>query len=102
MNKRTLIEKISKDVGITKVQARRALDAFIAAVSESLKNDEVVRVPGFGVFSTQRKAARIGRHPQTGMEILVESKNTAKFRPDKIFTDEIDGGGTDHTGPRIK
>jgi DNA-binding protein HU-beta len=35
---------------------------------------------GFGSFSVSRRAARTGRTPQTGKEILIAAKNVVKFK----------------------
>ena len=51
MSKTALVEKIAEQAKLTKVDADRALKAFIAVVSESLKNGEDVPLVGFGTFS---------------------------------------------------
>jgi nucleoid DNA-binding protein len=39
MNKAELIEKLSKDVSLTKADTERVLDAFIETVRSSVKKD---------------------------------------------------------------
>ncbi|MEM1426600.1 MAG: HU family DNA-binding protein, partial [Cyanobacteria bacterium P01_H01_bin.130] len=71
MNKTQLVEKIATNADITKADAGRALDAFIEAVTETLKDGDQVSLVGFGTFSVRDRAARTGRNPQTGAEIQI-------------------------------
>ena len=80
MNKADLIDAMSSEAKITKVEAQRALDAFLTVTSKSLKKGEKVTLVGFGTFSVARRAARTGRNPQTGKEIKIAAKKVAKFK----------------------
>ena len=80
MNKADLIDAMSSEAKITKVDAQRALDAFLAVTSKSLKKGEKVTLVGFGTFSVAKRAARTGRNPQTGKEIKIAAKKVAKFK----------------------
>ena len=60
MNKSQLIEKIAEGADISKAAAGRALDSFIEAVTEELKDGGQVALVGFGTFSVRERAARPG------------------------------------------
>jgi len=80
MNKSELIDSIAKESKLTKVDAGKALDATISAITKSLKKGESVVLVGFGSFSVAKRAARIGRNPQTGKELKIAAKKVAKFK----------------------
>lgn len=80
MNKADLIEAIASNAGITKADAKKALDAFITATSAALKKGDRVALVGFGSFSVAKRSARTGRNPQTGKEIKIPAKNVVKFK----------------------
>lgn len=80
MNKAELIAHIADSAELTKTSANAALDAFIEAVTKSLKKGDKVTLVGFGTFSVSKRAARIGRNPQTGKEIKIAAKKVAKFK----------------------
>ena len=80
MNKAELIESIAKDAKLSKADAKRALDAFIDNTSKSLKKGGRVALVGFGSFSVSKRAARMGRNPQTGKEIKIAAKKVVKFK----------------------
>lgn len=87
MKKADLVAKMASDAGITKVQAEKALASFMAATEAALKAGEKVTLIGFGTFSTVSRKARIGRNPQTGKEIKIPAKTSAKFSPGKALKD---------------
>lgn len=89
MNKTQLVEKIAANADITKADAGRALDAFIEAVTETLKDGDQVSLVGFGTFSVRDRAARTGRNPQTGAEIQIAAAKVPGFKPGKGLKDAV-------------
>ena len=89
MNKTQLVEKIATNADITKADAGRALDAFIEAVTETLKDGDQVSLVGFGTFSVRDRAARTGRNPQTGAEIQIAAAKVPGFKPGKGLKDAV-------------
>ena len=81
MNKAELIDAIASHAELSKVDAKKALDAFITATTGALKKGDRVALVGFGSFSVSERAARKGRNPQTGKEITIKAKNVVKFKP---------------------
>ena len=80
MNKAELVDAMASSAGLSKADAKRALEGFTDAVTGSLKKGEKVSLVGFGSFSVSNRAARIGRNPQTGKEIKIAAKNVVKFK----------------------
>jgi len=80
MNKAQLIDAIAADAGITKAQAKKALDSFINNVEKALKKGDKVTLIGFGTFSVQTRKAREGRNPATGAKIKIPAKKIVKFK----------------------
>ena len=91
MNKADIVEKITKDAGLTKLQAGKAVEAFIEAVTGALKVDEKVILVGFGTFKRVEKKARKGRNPQTSQTIQIKAKKAPKFVPSKLLKDADNG-----------
>jgi DNA-binding protein HU-beta len=87
MNKSELIEKIALGADISKASAGRAVDSFIAAVTEELSNGEQVALVGFGTFSVRDRAARAGRNPQTGDAIQISASKNPTFKAGKALKD---------------
>jgi len=80
MNKAELIEAMASESGLSKADAKRALDGFVGATTSALKKGDRVALVGFGSFSISARAARKGRNPQTGKEIQIAAKKVVKFK----------------------
>jgi len=89
MNKAELIDAMASDSGISKAQAKKALDSFTENVSGALKKGGRVSLVGFGSFSVSKRAAREGRNPQTGATIKIAAKNVAKFKAGAELTGKL-------------
>ncbi|WP_241645401.1 nucleoid-associated protein HU-beta [Rosenbergiella metrosideri] len=89
MNKSQLVDKIAADADISKAAAGRVLDAFISAVTESLKAGDDVALVGFGTFAVKERAERTGRNPQTGKEITIPAGKVPGFRAGKGLKDSV-------------
>ena len=81
MNKQEMIDAMASDAGISKTEAKSALDSFVQNTTKCLKKGDRLSLIGFGSFSVSRRAARKGRNPQTGQEITIKAKNVVKFKP---------------------
>lgn len=80
MNKAELIDAIAADAGLSKADAKKALDAFVSATTSALKGGDRLSLVGFGSFSVSKREARTGRNPQTGKEIQIAAKKVVKFK----------------------
>jgi DNA-binding protein HU-beta len=89
MNKAELIDAMAAEAGLTKADAKRALDAFVTATTKSLKKGDRVALVGFGSFSVAKRAARTGRNPQTGKEIKIAAKKVVKFKAGSELTGTV-------------
>jgi bacterial nucleoid protein HU beta subunit len=89
VNKSELIDHIAEGADISKASANRALDAFVEAVSDTLKSGDQVALVGFGTFSVRERAARKGRNPQTGAEIDIAAAKVPGFKAGKALKDAV-------------
>ena len=85
MNKSELINAIAEKANLTKVQAKGALEAFVAAAEDSLKKGDKLSLIGFGTFSVASRKARMGHNPATGKAIKIPAKKVVKFKPGSAF-----------------
>lgn len=81
MNKAELISAIAGKSGLSKVDSKKALDAFTSAVTDSLKSDDKVSLIGFGTFAVGQRSARTGINPATKKPIQIPAKKVVKFKP---------------------
>ena len=89
MNKVELVAAMAEKAELTKVDAEKALKAFIDVVTEEMKNKGKVQLVGFGTFETTERAARTGRNPKTGETIEIGASTSPKFKPGKALKDAV-------------
>lgn len=80
MNKTELINAVAEKAGLSKVDSKKAVDAFVDAVSGALKSGDKVALIGFGTFSVKENPAREGINPSTKQKIKIAAKKVAKFK----------------------
>ena len=86
MNKADLIEVLADQTGSTKVDAAKALDAIVDAVSGELAKGGSVSLVGFGTFSVRHRAARDGINPQNpSQKIHIPAANVPVFKAGKAL-----------------
>jgi DNA-binding protein HU-beta len=92
MNKAELIEAIASSAKLTKADAGRALDATVESIHKALKKGDRIGLVGFGSFSVTKRAARVGRNPQTGKEIKIAAKKVVKFKAGSDLSGSVNKG----------
>lgn len=81
MNKLELIDAVAEKAGMTKVDARKAIDAILEVTKKELKDDGKVALVGFGTLGVNKRPARQGRNPRTGKTIKIAEKKVVRFKP---------------------
>ena len=76
-----LVEAVALDANLTKVEARKAIDAMIRVTVQALREGERLTLTGLGSFSIQQKAERVGRNPRTGAAVKIPARKVIRFRP---------------------
>ena len=89
MNKTELIDKIAAGAGLTKVDAKKALDATVAAIKDALVAGDKISLVGFGTFSVSERPAREGINPATKEKISIAAKKVAKFKAGAELADAL-------------
>ena len=89
MNKSELIDAIASESGLSKADSKKALDAFVSAVSGALKQGDKIALVGFGTFSLSERAARTGINPHTKETIEIPAKKVVKFKAGAELSDAV-------------
>lgn len=80
MNKTEFINTVAAKAGLSKVDAKKAVEAFVETVSDELKSGGKVALLGFGSFSVTEKSARKGVNPKTKQPINIPARKSVKFK----------------------
>lgn len=80
MNKSELISAVAAKAGLTKVDAKKAVDAYAEAIAEALAAGDKVALVGFGTYSVAVRPGRKGINPRTKEQIDIAEKKVVKFK----------------------
>jgi DNA-binding protein HU-beta len=89
MNKSELIDAMAAKSGMKKNDTAAALDAFIEAVGEALKQGDQVTLVGFATYLVREREARTGRNPRTGATIEIAASRLPSFKAGKGLKDAV-------------
>jgi integration host factor subunit alpha len=81
LTKAELAEKLFKDLGLNKREAKELVEIFFEEIRLSLEKNEQVKLSGFGNFDLRDKKQRPGRNPKTGEEIPISARRVVTFHP---------------------
>ena len=71
------------------LDAARAVEAVLGAITEALQKGDAVTLSGFGTFATKTRAARTGRNPRTGAAIDIPASKVPGFKAGKGLKDAV-------------
>ena len=89
MNKTEFINAVAEKSGLSKVDAKKAVEALVETVSSELKEGGKVALLGFGSFSVAEKSARKGVNPKTKQPIEIPARKSVKFKAGAELTEII-------------
>ena len=79
MQKTELITAVAKSTKLTQVDAGKAVNAALDAITSALKSGDKVTLTGFGTFQVRKTAARTGVNPRTRQKISIPAGKRAGF-----------------------
>ncbi len=89
MTKTEIVERIAKEIKVTKSTAAKAFEVVVGSVKDALQKGDKVSIVGFGTFSVATRKARKGRNPKTGQEIKIAAKKAPKFTAGKSLKETV-------------
>lgn len=89
MNKSEIIASVAENAELSKVNAEKAVNAVLNAITTSLTNGEKVQIAGFGTFEVRERSARTGKNPRTGEVIEIAASKVPAFKAGKALKDSI-------------
>ena len=89
IKKEGLVVALAAKASITKVDAEKFVNGFVATVEETLARDDKIQLVGFGTFEVKTRAARTARNPRTGEEIKIAAAKVPAFKAGKALKDIV-------------
>ncbi len=89
MNKAELVAAIAANAELSKKDADKALAVAINTITDVLADGGKVQLVGFGTFETRQRAARKGKNPQTGAEVMIPAAKVPVFKAGKALKESV-------------
>ena len=89
MNKAEFIDAVAAKAGLSKKDAKGAVDAVLETITETLAKKDSVSFIGFGTFSTSARAAREATVPGTTRKVQLAATTVAKFKVGKALKEAV-------------
>ena len=70
-------------------EAKTMVEAFFEEIRACLRENEQVKLSGFGNFDLRDKRERPGRNPKTGEEIPISARRVVTFRPGQKLKSQV-------------
>ena len=80
MNKTQLAEAVALETGLTKIAAKKAIDASVRIAVRAFREGESLTMSGLGTFRAVQRTPRTGRYPRSGAQVKVPARKVQKFR----------------------
>ncbi|MGN0575777.1 MAG: HU family DNA-binding protein [Ruminococcus sp.] len=89
MTKTELISTVAKDTGLTKKDADIAVNAVIAAITNTLASGEKVAIAGFGTFEVRDRKEKQVLNPQTKQMMTAPACKAPAFKPGQALKNAV-------------
>jgi integration host factor subunit beta len=90
MNKLQLIDALSNNSDVSKVEAARVIRTFFGEMADALERGDRVEIRGLCSFYVKEYAGYTGRNPKTGEKVKINPKKLPFFKGGKELKERVD------------
>ena len=93
LTKANIAQKIADDCGFMRNEAMEVVEKLLDLMKKRLIAGEDVMISGFGKWHVRSKRPRRGRNPQTGKEIILDSRRVVTWKYSPVLKKVVNGFG---------
>ena len=91
MTRSDLVEELAARFSqLTHRDAEHAVKTLLDAVGDALVRGNRIEIRGFGSFSVNHRAPRMGRNPRSGEAVAIPVKRVPHFKAGKVLREAVD------------
>ncbi|WP_027349248.1 integration host factor subunit alpha [Halotalea alkalilenta] len=90
LTKAELAEHLNVSLNLSKRDSKMLVETFFDEIRGCLRENEQVKLSGFGNFDLRDKRERPGRNPKTGEEIPISARRVVTFRPGQKLKSQVE------------
>ena len=80
ITKADIVKHLHDELGLNKSECKQLIEGFFQEISNSLINNEAVKLSGLGNFELIDKKERPGRNPKTGENVTIKASRVVTFK----------------------
>jgi nucleoid DNA-binding protein len=84
-----LVSVVAEQHGSSRADAKRTLDSVFGIVTEYVMKGVKVKIGDLGTLLLAKRAARVGRNPQTGNPVNIAASKKLRFRQSRTAKDML-------------
>lgn len=96
LTKAELAEHLNEALNLPKRDAKKLVETFFDEIRGCLRENEQVKLSGFGNFDLRDKNERPGRNPKTGEDIPISARRVVTFRPGQKLKGQVEEYAAQH------
>ncbi len=91
LTKADIIDLIFTNSDLKKQESISTVESLLEIIKQTLESGEALLISGFGKFSVKGKNKRRGRNPQTGEEMMLDTRRVVTFKSSGVLREKING-----------
>ncbi|MBD5356619.1 MAG: HU family DNA-binding protein [Bacteroides sp.] len=93
MDNKTLIDTLSKKLGITRGDVESLISGMTRVMGECGSELDTINITGFGSFESKKRMERVALHPASGKRLMIPPKIVMTFKPSAPLKQKVRKGG---------
>ncbi|MEN8189695.1 MAG: HU family DNA-binding protein [Thermodesulfobacteriota bacterium] len=89
MLKKDLIDKVSRELSLSRQDVTTALDIMLDTMAGALADERRIELRGFGSFSLRKRKARRTKNPKTEVMMDIPERKTVHFTMSKSLKESL-------------
>lgn len=89
LTKADIVDTITERLGYSKVKSSETVETVLEIIKSSLEEGDDVLISGFGKLCVKEKAARKGRNPATGQDLMLDKRRVVTFKSSTILRNKV-------------
>jgi integration host factor subunit alpha len=89
VTKADIINSVCNRLGCTRAQSSDIVASVVDIIKQTLESGDDVLISGFGKFCVKGKKERRGRNPQTGEDMILQSRRVVTFNCSSVLRNRI-------------
>ena len=89
MIKQNIVDNVSENTGLTKVEVEAVLNESFSQIINALSKNERIELRGFGTFSVKHRMPKKARNPSTGDPVYLAERYVPTFKPSQLMKKSV-------------